>query len=216
MARDLADERRSYDRTALDLADLGDDERGDPLRVLRRWIDEARDAGVLEPTAMCLSTLDDDGPDGRVVLCKGVDHGVVWFTNHASTKGRQLDADGRAAVTFHWDRTERQVRVRGAVERLTDVEDDEYFASRPRESQLGAWAAATQSAPVADRATLEAELDEVAERFEGRDVPRPAHWGGWRLLPWTVELWQGRPGRLHDRLRFEREDEGWRVERLRP
>jgi len=150
------------------------------------------------------------------VLCKGIDHGVVWFTNHTSAKGRQLAADGRAAVAFHWDATERQVRVRGVVERLTADEDDAYFASRPRASQLGAWASATQSAPVADRATLEAELAAVEQRFGDGQVPRPTHWGGWRLLPATVELWQGRPGRLHDRLRFERDGSAWRVERLRP
>jgi len=216
VVRDLADQRRSYDRTELDLADLGDDERSDPLRVLRRWIDEARGAGEVEPTAMCLSTLAADGPDARFVLCKGIDHGVVWFTNHTSAKGRQLAADGRAAVAFHWDATERQVRVRGVVERLTADEDDAYFASRPRASQLGAWASATQSAPVADRATLEAELAAVEQRFGDGQVPRPTHWGGWRLLPSTVELWQGRPGRLHDRLRFERDGSAWRVERLRP
>lgn len=216
MARDLADERRSYDRNALDLTDLGDDEQRDPLRVLRRWIDEARDAGEVEPTAMCLSTLDADGPDARFVLCKGLDRGVVWFTNHTSAKGHQLGADGRAAVTFHWAATERQFRARGSVERLTAAEDDAYFATRPRASQLGAWASAAQSAPVADRATLEAELDAVAQRFDGDDVPRPPHWGGWRLLPSTAELWQGRPGRLHDRLRFEHDGDGWRVVRLRP
>ena len=114
MVRDLADQRRTYDRTALDLADLGDDERSDPLRVLRRWIDEARHAGELEPTAMCLSTLAADGPDARFVLCKGIDHGVVWFTNHTSAKGRQLATDGRAALTFHWAATERQAITDGA------------------------------------------------------------------------------------------------------
>jgi pyridoxamine 5'-phosphate oxidase len=220
VADELADERRSYERGRLDAADLSPQQRADPLVVLAGWIDEARDAGALEPTAMVLSTVDEHGPDARVVLCKGLDHGVVWFTNHTSAKGRQLSGDGRAAVTFHWESLERQVRVRGRATRLTPDEDDAYFATRPRTSQLGAWASGTQSAPVDDRTTLEAELAAVAARFKGGTVPRPDHWGGWRLEPTAVELWQGRPGRLHDRLRFTRDpvdrDGAWTLVRLRP
>lgn len=184
--------------------------------MLRRWIDEAGDAGAVEPTAMVLATVGADGPDARVVLCKGVDHGVVWFTNHRSAKGRQLAADPRAAVTFHLAELERQVRVRGRAERLDAAQDDAYFASRPRASQLGAWASGEQSAPVDDRAALEAELAAVERRFAGGPVPRPDHWGGWRLVPHEVELWQGRPGRVHDRLLCTRGGDGWDLVRLRP
>lgn len=213
--------RREYERGALHEADVGAGLGGqalrDPLEVVRTWLDDADAAGDPEPTAMALATSDADGPDARVVLCKGIDHGVVWFTNHRSAKGQQLMADPRAAVLFHWPLLERQVRLRGSSARLTAGEDDAYFASRPRASQLGAWASGHQSAPVDDRATLEDDLAAARERFEGGPVPRPPWWGGWRLVPDVVELWQGRPGRLHDRLLLTREDgPTWRLDRLRP
>lgn len=216
---DPAAQRRVYDRGALDAADLDADALHDPLAVLRTWLDDADAAGDPEPTAMTLATGDADGPDARVVLCKGVDHGVVWFTNHRSAKAHQLTVDPRAAVLFHWPVLERQVRLRGPAGRLADEEDDAYFASRPRGSQLGAWASGRQSAPVADRATLEDDLAAATARFDGMAVPRPAWWGGWRLVPDVVELWQGRPGRLHDRLRLTRrvgDDVVWDLDRLRP
>lgn len=186
--------------------------------TLRQWLGTAREGADLEPTAMTLATVDGEGrPDARVVLCKGVDdRGVRWFTNLGSVKSRQLRSSGVAALVFHWPHLERQARLRGVVEVLPDAEADAYFASRPRGSQLGAWAS-DQSQPIDSRAALERRAEEVAARFSGRDVPRPPQWGGWLLRPHEVELWQGRPSRLHDRLRFtRRSDAGWSVTRLQP
>lgn len=205
--------RRAYRADALDLSDLSDAERDDPLRVVARWLAEAvARPDALEPTAMVLATA---GPDARVVLCKGVDDGLVFFTNRSSAKGRQLAQDPRAAAVLHWPLLERQVRVRGEVQLLADDASDAYFASRPRGSQLGAWAS-DQSAPTVDRAALETQAAEVAARFADTAVPRPPGWGGHRLVPHEVELWQGRPDRLHDRLLAVRSDTTWRWQRLQP
>lgn len=217
---ELAHVRRPYRRAALDVATLEDGERDDPLVAVRRWLEEAvATAGEVEPTAMTLSTVEDGPagplPDARVVLCKGVDHGLVLHTSRASAKGHQLARRPVAAATFLWPTLERQVRVRGHVEVLDDATSDAYFATRPRGSQLGAWAS-DQSAPIVDRATLEARAEQVAERFDGQEVARPSHWGGYRLVPEVVELWQGRPDRLHDRLRWRRSGERWTLERLQP
>jgi pyridoxamine 5'-phosphate oxidase len=218
----LADVRRPYHRDALLRSSLHDGERHDPLLAVRRWVDEAVAAHTeVEPNAMTLATVDHDRdgatqPDARVVLCKGIDTGLVFYTSRTSVKGRQLAATPVAAAVFLWTTLERQVRVRGRVEEVDDVVSDAYFASRPRGSRIGAWTS-QQSAPVPDRAALEARADEVAARFDGdRDVPRPPTWGGYRLLPDSVELWQGRPDRLHDRLRWRREGDGWQLERLQP
>jgi pyridoxamine 5'-phosphate oxidase len=211
---DLADLRRSYEAGGLRRADLS----RDPMAQLRRWLDDAvADDRIGEATAMHLATVDEDGsPDGRVVLCKGLDHGVVFYTNHTSDKARHLAVAGRAAVTFHWDPLERQVRLRGPVARVSDEESDAYFASRPRGSQIGAWAS-DQSEPIASREALEAHARRVAERFaDGAPVPRPPHWGGYRLVPDRVEFWQGRPDRLHDRFRYVRHAGGWTITRLQP
>jgi pyridoxamine 5'-phosphate oxidase len=190
---------------------------GDPMRQLRSWLDDAIAAALPEPTAVTLATVGEDGlPDARVVLLRGVDErGVWWFTNRRSVKGRQLAATPAASIVAHWHPLERQVRVRGRVEPLPDEESDAYFASRPRESQLGAWASA-QSEPIADRAALDAQVAEVTARFAGGPIPRPPHWGGYLLRPEAVEFWQGRPGRLHDRLLHRRAADGWRVVRLQP
>jgi pyridoxamine 5'-phosphate oxidase len=200
----------------VDVLDESDLDR-DPLVTVRRWIDDAVAAELPEPTAVTLATADAEGcPDARIVLLRGVDeHGVRWFTNRRSVKGDQLAATPCAAIVAHWQPLERQVRLRGDVELLADEESDAYFASRPRESQLGAWASA-QSAPIADRQALKARVAEVTARFDGRDVPRPPHWGGYLLRPDTVELWQGRPARLHDRFRYHRVGDGWQWRRLQP
>jgi pyridoxamine 5'-phosphate oxidase len=190
----------------------------DPLAALRRWYDEAVAEGLFEPDAMALATASPDGmPSVRIVLLKGIDErGLRFFTNYGSRKGRELDANPRAAVTLHWATMHRAVRAEGAVERLTGEESDAYFASRGRESRLGAWAS-RQGTPIPDRAALEAAFAGAAARFPGDDVPRPEYWGGYRLVPSAVELWQGRPNRLHDREHFLREpDGGWRHERLSP
>jgi pyridoxamine 5'-phosphate oxidase len=214
--------RRSYERGSLDLGDLSEAERADPLAALRRWLDEAVDDGRdPEPTAMVLATVT-TGPDGvglgsdaRVVLCKGVDDGVTFFSNRGSAKGRQLAAHARAAVVFHWAALERQVRVRGVVSPVADAESDAYFATRPRESRIGAWAS-SQSAPIGSRAALEQQAAAAAARHADGNVPRPERWGGYRLVPDELELWQGRPGRLHDRLLATRADDGWDWVRLQP
>lgn len=217
----LAGRRRSYERASLALPDLSDAERDDPLLVLRRWLDEAvEDGRDPEPTAMVLATVVHERPgvvgtDARVVLCKGVDDGVVFYSNGGSAKGRQLADEPVAAVVFHWAALERQVRCRGSVVTVSREESDRYFASRPRAHQLGAWVS-EQSRPIDHRESLERLLDEAATRFAGRAVPRPRLWGGYRLVPHEVELWQGRPSRLHDRLVARRDDDRWTWQRLQP
>ncbi len=193
--------------------------REDPLGEVRRWVAEAIDADVLEPTAMTLATVDAAGvPDARIVLLRGIDgRGVSWFSNRRSAKGAQLADRPVAAVVLFWAALERQVRLRGRVEHLPDEESDRYFASRPRGSQVAAWASATQSAPITDRASLDAMAAEAEARFAHvADIPRPPHWGGELLRPDTIELWQGGRARLHDRLRWTRVVDGWRLERLQP
>jgi pyridoxamine 5'-phosphate oxidase len=190
---------------------------------LARWFGDAVAAGVTEPNAMVLATADPAGqPSARTVLLKGYDErGLVFFTNYESRKGRELSANPRASVVLPWYPLRRQVVVCGDVERVTRAESEEYFASRPRESALGAWAS-EQSRVVPDRATLDAAWDAAARRFPEREpVPTPPFWGGFRLVPETVEFWQGRTGRMHDRLRYRkgdgaRTDQGWTVERLAP
>ena len=188
----------------------------DPARQFAAWFDEA----VVEvplADAMTLATVGEDGaPDARMVLLKGFDaSGFRFFTNFDSVKGLQLAARPSAALVVYWRELDRQVRARGEVRPLAGSESDAYFASRPRDSQIGAWAS-PQSRPLADRDQLEARVRELEQRFRGREVPRPGHWGGYELRPRSVEFWQGRIGRLHDRFRYSREGEGWRIERLAP
>ncbi len=209
---DLAAMRRSYALSSLDEADLA----ADPHTQFRRWFDEARRAQVDEPNAMVLATVDADGvPSARTVLLKELDTGFVFFTNHDSRKGQAIAAHPHAALVFLWKPLERQVCVAGRVEQVSRAESEAYFAQRPRESQLGAWAS-HQSHPVADRATLEAHYEAVRARHDGATVPCPPHWGGFRVLPDRVEFWQGRVGRLHDRLHYRRDADRWVVERLDP
>jgi pyridoxamine 5'-phosphate oxidase len=208
--------RRSYARGHLTEDDVADTW----LDQFERWFDAAvADPAVIEANAMSLATADAAGrPAVRVVLVKGVDdRGVVFYTNYGSAKGRDLDANPQAAAVFAWLAHERQVRIAGPVTKVSRAETEAYFASRPRESQLGAWAS-TQSTVVASREELEASLAEVTARFADGPVPAPPHWGGYRIAPLTVEFWQGRPGRLHDRIRFRRDRLGadWQRERLAP
>lgn len=185
---------------------------------LRSWFDEAVAHGVSEPNAMVLATTDADGfPSSRTVLCKGFDErGLVFFTNYTSAKSHDLKVTPAASATFPWYSLHRQVNVRGTVEKVRPEETAEYWAVRPRGSQLGAWAS-PQSRVVTGRAALESSLSGIERRFaDAEKVPVPPHWGGWRIVPQTVEFWQGRPDRLHDRLRFRRDNDAWTVERLAP
>lgn len=190
----------------------------DPFRQFDRWFAEAGAAGIPEPNAMSLATVGSDGrPAVRTVLLKHCDsRGFVFYTNYESRKGRELAANPRASLLFPWIAMERQVTVEGVVTRVSREEAEAYFHSRPRASQLGAWAS-PQSTVIAGRGVLEQNYREVEKKYEGREVPLPPHWGGYRLVPETVEFWQGRRSRLHDRLRYRREPGGgWRIERLAP
>ena len=192
-------------------------DRVEPIGLFVDWLTDARAHEVNDPNAMTLSTVDADGwPDARLVLLKDVDaRGFTFYSNRESAKGLELAANPVAALTFHWKSLRRQVRARGRVEPVTPQEADAYFASRARESRIGAWAS-DQSRPLDDRATLEAAVVRETARFEGQDVPRPERWTGWRVVPRSVEFWRDRPFRLHDRLRFDREGDGWAKTRLWP
>ena len=210
---DLATLRHEYDTHGLDVSAL----EADPIAQFAVWFEEAAAEGIYEPHAMALSTVDANGrPSCRYVLLRGVDErGFRFFTSYRSAKARDLDARGYAALTWGWLEQHRSVRATGPVRRLTVQESDVYFASRPRGSQIAAWAS-PQSDVLASRADLERRVAATEERFAGMEVPRPDHWGGYLLEPVDVEFWQGRQSRLHDRMRYRRRDGGWALERLAP
>ena len=210
----IRDRRVQYETAGLERSELD----SNPIAQWQRWYDQAAQADVAEPNAMTLSTIGiDGGPDSRIVLVRGVDDsGFSFYTNYDSAKSTQLVAHAQASAVFGWLDLHRQVRVRGTVAKLSDHVSDAYFASRPRESQLGAWAS-PQSQPIAGRDELLTRLAEVEQRFAGSDVERPPHWGGWVLTPREIEFWQGRPSRLHDRFRYVLQpDASWAIERLAP
>jgi pyridoxamine 5'-phosphate oxidase len=211
---DLAALRAEYAREGLDEAEAGDD----PVILFDRWVTDAVAAGVHESNAMALATASASGrPSVRIVLLKGFDaDGAVFYTNYESRKGRELEENPWASAVLLWHPLQRQVRIEGRVERVGRAASDAYFASRPRGAQIGA-VASQQSAPIEDREELEAQVADAERRFDGRDVERPERWGGYRIALEVVEFWQGRPNRVHDRLRFTRSAaHGWDRERLQP
>jgi pyridoxamine 5'-phosphate oxidase len=209
---DLEASRVELERIGLDEADVD----ADPFVQFRRWFDVAVESGVHQPEAMVVSTVSVAGaPSSRHVLLRGTDGGFTFYTNYRSQKAREIEADPHVALCFPWIAIGRQVRVVGRAERTPASVSDEYFASRPRDSQLGAWAS-DQSAVLTDRGELERQFAARQAEFEPMSVPRPPHWGGLRVVPAEIEFWQGRRSRLHDRLRYRRDRDDWIIERLAP
>ncbi|WP_019986958.1 pyridoxamine 5'-phosphate oxidase [Rudanella lutea] len=213
MSVEIADLRKEYTLNGLDRSDV----LADPFAQFRQWFEAALGAGIPEPNAMHLATVGENGrPSGRIVLIKEVDsRGFVFYTNYESDKGHDLAANPVASLTFFYPELERQIRVEGVVEKVTPEESDIYFGSRPRGSQIGAWVS-RQSTIIQNRDELTNRQNELETQFEGKPVPRPPHWGGYRVVPDLIEFWQGRPSRLHDRIRYRLVDGAWVIERVSP
>ena len=215
---DIASRRKDYETAGLDIADVV----ANPIEQWQRWYADASTANCTEPNAFVLATVDADGwPQSRYLLVRGADErGFSFFTNYESAKSQQLAETGRASMLFTWLQLHRQVRVVGEVERLPEKEADDYFASRPRPSQIGAWSS-PQSQPIPDRQWLEQRVEQMDATFGDAEITRPTFWGGWLLRPRMFEFWQGRPSRLHDRIRYTKPvngaaTDGWQLSRLAP
>ncbi len=209
----VADMREEYGRRELHRSDLSPD----PIIQFERWFIEAKDCGVNEPNAFTLSTLGLDGcPAARTVLMKFFDaSGFVFYTNYGSTKAKEIEAHPQASILFPWLTLERQVRIEGNVEKVSTKESLKYFASRPRESQIGAWVS-DQSSVIDSRSLLMNKLEELKQKFKGKEIPLPSFWGGYRVIPKRIEFWQGGKGRVHDRFLYTKQGDHWKIERLAP
>ena len=205
--------RENYTKGSLEVSDVADT----PIKQFQAWFDEAVASQLLEPNALLLSTVSNEGkPSARIVLLKGLDHGFKFYTNYLSRKGTELIENPNACITFFWAELERQVRIGGTIEKVSAEESDEYFQSRPKGSQIGAWTS-NQSMVIENREILEEREQHLIEKFGAESIPRPPHWGGYRLVPNYIEFWQGRPSRLHDRIAYTLlENENWKIERLSP
>lgn len=213
MSIDIAGLRENYTRGGLHEEDLADD----PITLFKKWLEEAVDSEVAEPNAMSLATVSEDGsPNSRIVLLKGVGERTIrFYTNYTSRKSRDLKVNPFAAVSFWWPELERQVRLKGSIKKVRREESEAYFKSRPRDSQLGAWAS-SQSSEVANREVLKEEYEKVSKRYENTTIPTPEFWGGFDIYVSEIEFWQGRPSRLHDRILFTYDQDVWNYKRLQP
>lgn len=209
---DIASLRQNYSRSEL----LEKDVLPNPINQFEKWFHEAINAEIVEPNAMTLSTISKNRPTARIVLLKGVDsQGFTFYTNYKSHKGQEIEATGFAALTFFWGELERQIRIEGIITKVDGKESDEYFGSRPRGSQIGAWI--SEQSSVITKEQLEARAKEFEEKFkDSKVIPRPEHWGGYRIIPDKIEFWQGRPSRLHDRVLYTKVKDSWKIERLSP
>ncbi|QSE96560.1 pyridoxamine 5'-phosphate oxidase [Fulvivirga lutea] len=213
MNKDISSLRKEYTKLSLDVNDVDKN----PLNTFNKWFDEALKSEVIEPNAMSLATVDKNGiPANRIVLLKEVDKGFVFYTNYQSDKGRELEVNPVASINFFWPELERQVRIQGNVEKVSEEMSTKYFQSRPKESQIGAWTS-PQSTAIKNRAILEQRAKELAEKYKNDGVlPKPKQWGGYRVNPFHIEFWQGRPSRLHDRISYTLIDNQWKINRLAP
>lgn len=212
--QNIADLRKEYSRSTLDVSNV----LPDPIKQFEKWFNEAMMAGVTEPNAMHLATVNDQGkPSSRIVLLKGIENNCfVFYTNYQSKKGRELEGNPACSLTFFWPDIERQIRIEGVASRVDTKMSEEYFQSRPRGSQVGAWSS-PQSSIIQNRTILEERVSQIEKRFESEKVlPRPNQWGGYQIDPLLIEFWQGRPSRLHDRIQFTKVDGNWRIDRLAP
>jgi pyridoxamine 5'-phosphate oxidase len=210
----IPDIRKDYSKSTLDIDTISKD----PISQFEKWLKEALDSGIPEPNALTLSTVSEDGrPSGRIVLLKGVEKGkFVFYSNYQSQKGKELEKNPACGLTFFWAELERQVRIEGIATRADSASSEKYFQSRPRESQIGAWAS-PQSAIISNREILDERVKNIQKKFEGQDkLPKPNQWGGFEVEPLKIEFWQGRPSRLHDRILFTKVDNAWQIHRLAP